>query len=101
MLSVIIPAYNEEQGIADILTRTLRACSVTAAKVEGFREYEVIVVNDGSRDATGKIVTSFPGVRLIEHPDNRGYGAALKTGFSASKGDYIGFLDADGTYPPE
>jgi len=101
MLSVVIPAYNEEQGIADILTRTLRACSVMATTVEGFREYEVIVVNDGSRDATGRIVASFPGVRLIDHPDNRGYGAALKTGFSASKGDYIGFLDADGTYPPE
>jgi hypothetical protein len=41
------------------------------------------------------------GVRLIQHPKNRGYGAALKTGFSAASGDLVGFLDADGTYPPE
>lgn len=100
-LSVIIPAYNEEQGIADVLSRTVHACSAMITEVKGFRGYEIIVVNDGSRDATGKIVASFPGVRLIEHPRNRGYGAALKTGFAASKGDYIGFLDADGTYPPE
>jgi glycosyltransferase involved in cell wall biosynthesis len=100
-LSVVIPAYNEEQGIADVLGRTIRACSGMVARVPGFHGYEVIVVNDGSRDKTGRIVTDVQGVRLIEHPVNRGYGAALKTGFEASTGDYIAFLDADGTYPPE
>lgn len=99
--SVTIPAYNEERGIADILGRTLKTCASLRSEVPGVDGYEVIVVNDGSRDSTASIVGTFPGVSLIEHPTNRGYGAALKTGFAAAQGDYIGFLDADGTYPPE
>jgi glycosyltransferase involved in cell wall biosynthesis len=99
--SVTIPAYNEELGIADVLARTTKACSSLAIHVPGVDSFEVIVVDDGSRDATASIVGRFPGVKLIQHPKNRGYGAALKTGFVAARGDYIAFLDADGTYPPE
>ena len=62
---------------------------------------ELLVVDDGSKDRTAEIASSFSGVRLIQHKVNRGYGAALKTGFSMAMGDLIGFLDADGTYPPE
>jgi len=97
--SVVIPALDEEDGIASIIERVLAA--VPALECVGISHTELIVVDDGSRDATASIVGQFPGVRLIRHPYNRGYGAALKTGFSAAVGDLVGFLDADGTYPPE
>jgi hypothetical protein len=61
----------------------------------------LLVVDDGSRDRTVEIARTIEGVRLIQHPKNKGYGAALKTGFSQAEGELIGFLDADGTYPPE
>lgn len=99
MLSVVIPAYNEEDGIQDIMERVLAVRPALAA--EGVDDLELIVVDDGSSDRTAEIVRRQPGVRLIQHAQNSGYGAALKTGFAAAQGDWIGFLDADGTYPPE
>ena len=97
-LSVVIPAYNEEKGIADIAHRVL-------AVREGLSNVgvslELLVVDDGSRDKTAQIASNIEGVRLIRHPKNQGYGAALKTGFGEASGELIGFLDADGTYPPE
>jgi len=98
-LSVVIPAYNEERGIAEISQRVL-AVKEDLAKA-GIDGLEVLVVDDGSRDRTAQIAGAIEGVRLIRHPKNKGYGAALKTGFSQATGDLIGFLDADGTYPPE
>jgi len=98
-LSVIIPAYNEESGIRDISERVL-AIEADLATV-GVDQLELIVVDDGSGDATREIVSSMSAVRLIAHSVNQGYGAALKTGFSNARGELIGFLDADGTYPPE
>ncbi len=98
-LSVVIPAYNEEDGIAEIAHRVL-AVKDNLAKV-GVDNLELLVVDDGSSDQTIQIASSIDGVTLIEHPQNRGYGGALKTGFSQAKGELIGFLDADGTYPPE
>ena len=62
---------------------------------------EFLVVDDGSKDRTAEVAESIPGVSLVRHPKNKGYGAALKTGFSKASGELIGFLDADGTYPPE
>ena len=56
---------------------------------------------DGSRDRTAEVVAGYPDVRLVRHPINRGYGAAIKTGFRHAQGDYLAFIDADGTYPPE
>ncbi len=102
-LSVVIPAYNEEDGIAEIMTRVLvMEKDLAAAGVTGL---ELLVVDDGSHDRTAeiarKVASSAPNVRVISHPVNRGYGAALKTGFAAAGGELIGFLDADGTYPPE
>ena len=103
MLSVVIPAYNEENGITEIMQRVLAVKeSLHEANVP---EFELLVVNDGSQDKTYETALSAAGqnpcVRIISHPNNRGYGAALKTGFANSRGDLIGFLDADGTYPPE
>lgn len=98
-LSVVIPAYNEEDGIAVIASRVLDVAA-DLQKV-GIERLELLVVNDGSRDRTAEIAAAIPGVRLISHPTNLGYGAALKTGFGQAEGELIGFLDADGTYPPE
>jgi hypothetical protein len=98
-LSVCIPVLNEEGAIAETLRRCLAA--VAGIRATGVPDVEVIVVDDGSTDGTAAIVRSFPDVRLIQHPVNRGYGAALKTGFAAARYELIGFLDADATYPPE
>ncbi len=97
-LSVVIPAYNEEDGIAEIAYRVL-AVRDDLSKVGV--SLELLVVDDGSRDKTAEVAGTIEGVRLIRHPQNRGYGAALKTGFGEARGELIGFLDADGTYPPE
>ena len=99
VLSVVIPAYNEEGGIAQIIERVLSTRSGLADA--GVEDLELIVVDDGSRDETANITARYPEVRLVRHPTNRGYGAALKTGFSRARGNLLGFLDADGTYPPE
>jgi glycosyltransferase involved in cell wall biosynthesis len=98
-LSVVIPAYNEEDGIAAIVDRVL-AIKPQLAEV-GVDGLECIVVDDGSTDRTPAIVQSYgERVRLIRQ-QNKGYGGALKTGFSAAEGELLGFLDADSTYPPE
>jgi glycosyltransferase involved in cell wall biosynthesis len=99
ILSVVIPAYNEEKGIAEIASRVLAIAP--ALKQAGVDGLELLVVDDGSRDRTAEVAEGIPGVTLIRHPKNKGYGAALKTGFSKARGELIGFLDADGTYPPE
>jgi len=98
-LSVVIPAYNEEDGIGAIVERVL--ATVPALRQVGVADLDLIVVDDGSGDRTAEVVAACPGVRLVRHPANRGYGAALKTGFGAACGDLLAFLDADGTYPPE
>ena len=98
-LSVVIPALNEENGIADIIERVL-AVKAALAQV-GVKELELIIVDDGSHDRTAEIVTAYPEVVLLQHPANRGYGAAIKTGFRRARGSLLAFLDADGTYPPE
>lgn len=102
-LSIVIPAYNEEQGITQIIERVH---AVRPQLLEtGLEDIELLVVNDGSRDKTFLVARSkekdIPELRVIDHPKNKGYGAALKTGFSEARGELIGFLDADGTYPPE
>jgi glycosyltransferase involved in cell wall biosynthesis len=101
-LSVVIPAYNEENGIAEIMNRTLAVRE--ALRAAGVEEFELLVVNDGSRDRTREIAEQIAAgttdVRVITQV-NRGYGGALKTGFSQATGDLLGFLDADSTYPPE
>jgi glycosyltransferase involved in cell wall biosynthesis len=101
--SVVIPAYNEEKGIAEIVRRVLAVKN--DLKGVGISHLELLVVDDGSKDQTAQVTheleSELEGLRLIRHSKNKGYGAALKTGFSQSTGELIGFLDADGTYPPE
>jgi hypothetical protein len=98
-LSVIIPAYNEADSIAEVVKRV---CTIGPALAQvGVSGPECIVVDDGSCDTTRHIVEGCTDVRLICHDVNRGYGAALKTGFRNATGDLLAFLDADGTYPPE
>ena len=92
-LSLVLPAHNEEGNIALVVERALATLPDFAA------EFEIIVVNDGSRDATGRIldglVEADPRVKAIHHPHNRGYGGALTSGFRAATGDHIMFMDAD------
>jgi glycosyltransferase involved in cell wall biosynthesis len=93
--SLVLPVYNEELAIAstlDELQKILRSAGC---------EYEIITVNDGSTDRTGEILRDCIDIRLIEHPRNRGYGAALKTGIRYARYPLIVITDADGTYPNE
>lgn len=91
-ISVIIPAYNEGQGIAAVLEE-LTACVDMA-------ETEIIVVDDGSSDDTAE-KAAVSGVRLIRHRRNLGYGSAIRTGVQAAKGDFVAWYDADGQHRPE
>jgi hypothetical protein len=99
-LSICIPVYNEEGAIRETLDRCLALGE--ALRQAGVAQFEVIAVDDGSKDRSAEIIaTDYPGVRLIRHATNGGYGAALKTGFAAARHRLVGFLDADATYPPE
>lgn len=94
-LSIVIPAYNEERAISSVVDEIK---SVMGA-LKKQKYYEIIVVDDGSEDRTVEIVKGINGVRLIQHPTNKGYGAALKTGIKNANGELILITDADGTYP--
>ncbi len=88
----MIPAYNEEAGIGATLTALLAARPATVV--------EIIVVDDGSTDRTAAIAAE-AGVRVLRHPNNRGYGASLKTGIREATGDHILTMDADGQHRME
>lgn len=98
-LSIVIPAYNEEEAIASIIRRCLaeRENIVRETTVE---DIEIIVVNDGSHDRTAEIAGQFRDIVLISYEKNRGYGAAIKSGFEKATGTLVAFLDADGTCDP-
>jgi glycosyltransferase involved in cell wall biosynthesis len=93
-LTVLIPAYNEEGGIATVVDWIRRALEPAGL------DYEILVVDDGSVDRTAEIAAE-SGVRVLSHGGNRGYGEALKTGIQHAAHEWIAIIDADGSYPAE
>jgi glycosyltransferase involved in cell wall biosynthesis len=97
-LSVFFPAYNDSGTIASLVIRAIQ----TASKLTP--NYEVIVVNDGSTDSTAQILDAlghvYPALRVVTHQVNRGYGGALRSGFSAAAKDIIFYTDGDAQYDP-
>lgn len=92
-VTVIIPAYNEEEAIAAVLAE------VGEELAASYHAVEIIVVDDGSQDNTAAIARQQEGVTVLQHRQNRGYGAALKTGLRHAGYDLVCITDADGTYP--
>ena len=93
MISLVIPAFNEADG----LQRTIESLQAVLARLPE-PESEILVVDDGSHDETGR-VASAAGATVIRHPHNVGYGQALKSGILAARHDTIVIIDADLTYP--
>ncbi len=97
-LSIFFPAYNDSGTIASLVIEA----RVTAQKLT--QDFEVIVVNDGSADHTAEILDelarTYPEVRVIHHPKNRGYGGALRSGFSGATKEFIFYTDGDAQYDP-
>lgn len=96
-LSIVLPAYNESANIVAAIERALATAEHLVS------EYEVIVVDDGSRDGTRAMVEELarrhrPHVRLLTHATNRGYGAALRTGFKQSRFELVFFTDSDNQF---
>lgn len=88
-ISVVLPAKNEAGAVGGTVARILEVCP----------QVEVIVVNDGSSDATAELAAA-AGARVISHPYSKGNGAAIKTGARAAAGEVIVFMDADGQHDP-
>jgi glycosyltransferase involved in cell wall biosynthesis len=95
-ISAFFPAYNDAGTIASMVVSTLMVLEQLTD------DYEIIVVNDGSADQTGQILdrlaADYARVRVIHHPSNRGYGGALRTGFSSATKDLIFYTDGDFQY---
>jgi glycosyltransferase involved in cell wall biosynthesis len=98
-LSIILPAYNEEANIERAMTAATKVGERLCTR------HEVIVVDDGSSDATAALVRAAgeadPRIRLIAHEQNRGYGHALRSGFAAATLDLVFFTDADNQFDLE
>ncbi len=95
-LSLCMPAYNERDNLGDTLDAAI------AILPEFVQRFEIVVVDDGSRDDTAEIVASYAWrdrrVRLVRHEQNRGYGAAVTSGLRAAEGDLVAFTDSDGQF---
>lgn len=95
-ISVFLPAYNDEGTIAGLVGDALAVLPALAD------DYEVVVVNDGSTDGTAAVLEELAGreprLRVVHHPANRGYGAALRTGFASATKELVFYTDGDGQY---
>ena len=100
-LTVLLPAYNEQDAIEQVLEEIVEALSEEQVR------YEIVVVDDASTDATADLAEQFARtcwqcpVRVIRAPENRGAGSARKTGIRQARGEIVVMLDADGTYPAD
>ena len=97
-LSIFFPAYNDAATIPSmVISAFLTVQQIT-------NDFEIIVVNDGSKDHTAELLNElqrlYPQVRVITHPQNRGYGAALRTGFSSASKEWVFYTDGDAQYDP-
>ncbi len=96
-LSVFFPAYYDEENIPKVTESALRVIHEL-----GIRTYEIVIVEDGSPDRTGEVADALaakhPNVRVIHHERNRGYGAALKTGFESARYDWVFYTDGDNQF---
>ncbi len=97
-LSVFFPAYNDGGTIASLVIEALRTASTLTP------DFEVIIVNDGSRDRTKEIADelarTYPQVRVVHHEQNRGYGGALRSGFASATREFVFYTDGDAQYDP-
>jgi len=93
LISVVVPVFNEERAVASTIKHLKEVMDKS-----GY-DYEVIAVNDGSKDRSQEILNKINGIKVINHPYNLGYSASLKDGIKHAKGNYILITDADGTYP--
>src|SRR6516225_6240565 len=91
-VSIVLPAFNEEQGVAQVIGELRNVLSQHGI------EAEILVIDDGSSDRTAQAAAA-AGARVFRHRSNRGYGAALKSGIAAASNEAIVMTDADGTYP--
>jgi glycosyltransferase involved in cell wall biosynthesis len=97
-LTIFFPAYNDAFTIASLVVRAVQAASSVTD------DYEIVVVNDGSTDATRSVLEDlarrYECLRLVHHPVNRGYGAALRSGFEAARKPLVFYTDGDAQYDP-
>lgn len=98
-ISAFFPAYNDAATIGGLVEKTFHLLQASG------RDFEILVVDDGSRDETPEVLERLlkqygPAFRVIRHPVNRGYGAALRSGFAAARNDLVFYTDGDGQYDP-
>ncbi|MHC5172921.1 MAG: glycosyltransferase family 2 protein, partial [Planctomycetota bacterium] len=93
---MFFPCYNEKESICALTEKTV---SIAGGVCD---DYEIILVDDGSSDGTAELADElaekYPAVRVIHHPVNKGYGAALQSGFRAATKEYVFFTDGDGQF---
>ena len=96
-LSVFFPAYNDALSLPELVRKTFATLEPYVA------DYEVVVIDDGSRDRTGEVLEELrreygPWLRVVTHAHNRGYGGALRSGFAAAQKEFVFYTDGDGQY---